>query len=487
MLSDKQLQQALAAIQKYFSEVNQLYIDKISRQIREIGELSQSSINRMIIMDDLTSNAADVKRQLRRATGLAKADINKLLADAAADVYTDPRFTDAYVNRRAGQRKSQLAKLRLNRYLELMQLQTAATMDNFANTTIIDSAYRYAADVAITAVSSGLESYDMATRRVIRTIGYNGLQMQYASGYRRRLDTAVRQNVLDAVHQIAQHGAELVGDELEFNAVEISAHMHPAKDHELVQGHVFLKSEFEKMQAGRDCVDVNGRHYAGFKRKIGEWNCMHIAVPFHTEYSVRRYTDRQLQDWLDQNQRGCVIDGKAYTIYEASQLMRRVETQVRRLKDAANAAKTAGNDPLRRQLQMQINNMMLKYQQIAKAANLAEQRERTSVEGFRYMPPLKNAAGQTIIESKKTSITGKPNSIEQVTNRKGGVDRNYYGPDGRQTKQISNNDHGHRAEAGFGKHGEHAHDYSYAEDGTLIRGPSRELTDEERRENADIL
>ena len=383
MLSNAQVQQALAKIQHYFDEVNSLYINKIASQIRKIGELSQSSINRMVILDEITADAAYVTSQLRRATGLSKVDISNILTAAAADVYTDPRFNNAYILRRAGAAKSAMAQRRLNHYLEIMLEQTSMMMDNFSNTTIISSSYRHAADVAITAVSSGLESYTEATRRVIRQIGYNGLQVQYASGYHRRLDTAIRQNVLDAVHQIAQHGADIYGQELGFNAVELSAHLHPAKDHEQVQGHVFLKTEFAKMQAGMDCVDVDGRSYTGFRRKIGEWNCMHMAVPFDTRYSVRRYTDEQLQSWLDQNKRGCVIDGKAYTIYEASQLMRKVETQVRRLKDAANAAKAAGDDQLRRQLQGQINDMMVKYQQIAAISGLAEQRQRTSVEGFR--------------------------------------------------------------------------------------------------------
>lgn len=39
----------------------------------------------------------------------------------------------------------------------------------------------------------------------------------------------------------------------------------------------------------------------------------------------------------------------------------------------------------------------------------------------------------------------------------------------------------------FGKHGEHVHDYIYASDGKLKGRPMRELTDEERKENEDIL
>ncbi len=97
---------------------------------------------------------------------------------------------------------------------------------------------------------------------------------------------------------------------------------------------------------------------------------------------------------------------------------------------------------------------------------------------------LTNTAGQTIIKVSKSNITGPRNGITQKTNAKGGIDRNYYGPDGRQTKQISNNGHGHKVEEALGKHGEHAHDYIFDAEGHLCGRPSRELTDAERKENS---
>ncbi len=100
---------------------------------------------------------------------------------------------------------------------------------------------------------------------------------------------------------------------------------------------------------------------------------------------------------------------------------------------------------------------------------------------------LTNAAGQIITPVSHTTIIAEPNSITQYTAKKGGIDRNYYGADGKQTKQISNNDHGHKEESKLGKHGEHAHDYTWTSDKTFIRGKARELTDDERRDNHDFL
>ncbi len=95
--------------------------------------------------------------------------------------------------------------------------------------------------------------------------------------------------------------------------------------------------------------------------------------------------------------------------------------------------------------------------------------------------------GPSIIEVSTTSLEGPPNGITQVTHRNGGIDRNYYDESGRQTKQVSNNDHGNPKRHNYGEHGEHAHDYVYNDDGQLVARPIRELTDDERKENGDIL
>lgn len=100
---------------------------------------------------------------------------------------------------------------------------------------------------------------------------------------------------------------------------------------------------------------------------------------------------------------------------------------------------------------------------------------------------IKNAAGQYVKIAKHASLQERPNSIIQITNSKGGISRNYYGGDGWQTKQISNNSHGHKAVENYGKHGEHAHDYIYDDDKKLVDRPYRELNEQERKENSDIL
>ncbi len=92
-----------------------------------------------------------------------------------------------------------------------------------------------------------------------------------------------------------------------------------------------------------------------------------------------------------------------------------------------------------------------------------------------------------MVKQSEVKTSGEPNAITQTQNAKGGINRNCYGNDGTQTKQISNNDHGYKAESRLGQHGEHAHDYYIDENGIIRHGKARELTDMERKENGDIL
>ena len=99
-----------------------------------------------------------------------------------------------------------------------------------------------------------------------------------------------------------------------------------------------------------------------------------------------------------------------------------------------------------------------------------------------------NAAGQTVRIVDHINLTGEqPNSITQRQNAKGGIDRNYYDENGRQVKQISNHDHEKPKTHPFGKHGEHAHDYTWNENGSVTRSKPRDLNDDERKDIGDLL
>ena len=60
MLTEDDIELALQKIQGRLDDVNALYIKKVARQIKKIGELNTSSINRLIVMAEVEQDSAEV-------------------------------------------------------------------------------------------------------------------------------------------------------------------------------------------------------------------------------------------------------------------------------------------------------------------------------------------------------------------------------------------------------------------------------------------
>ena len=390
-------EEQLERVMQHFESVNEFFIQKVAAQIARIGELIPSTMHIVEIMASMNEDIAAINARIAKAAELATADLYKLYNKALTDEYESPRFRRALEENPLPEED----RKRIENYTRYVARQTAGTMQNLSNTTIQSEQYRQAVDKAIVATNTGGTDYKTMVRETIREVGQAGMQIQYPSGYHRRLDTAVRQNVIDGAKQITQHASRMIGEALEYDAIELSAHLASAPDHEPVQGRVFLLAEFDKMQAGEDFTDADGNHYEGFRRPIGEWDCMHLVRSFDTEYSKRRYTNEQLDQWAKDNADGCEINGKHYTLYEARQRLRQIETAIRHEKDAAIAAEAAGDDVLREQCQQRINRLYESYRQTAKASGFKPRYDRANVDGFHAVKVKKPSTKET--EKSKTA------------------------------------------------------------------------------------
>lgn len=385
MLTDKQIADALDLIDDRYHGVITKYLQKVGKTINEIGHLNQSSINLLIQLRRMGVDTRTIERELQKVTRLTKQDIRKLYQKAAQNVNTDARIE--YLSKGV-----EPDNIRWEALVENIWKQTAGAMDNLANSSVITENYREAIDDAVQSVTMGAADYNSVIRDTVKRIGRAGIQVEYESTYlaadgqlkhhKRRLDSAVRQNVLDGIRQVQQKAQELIGEEIGADGVDITAHPNSAPDHEPVQGRRFDMANFQLMQSGQDFEDVDGNKYSGFERPITQWRCRHLIFYILLGVTRRMYTDEQLKQWEEENQKGCIIDGKQYTNYKATQLMRSLETEIRRQKDTAVLAKAAGDDVLRRECQSNITKLTKKYDQVADATGLRKQIGKTYVEGF---------------------------------------------------------------------------------------------------------
>ena len=173
--------------------------------------------------------------------------------------------------------------------------------------------------------------------------------------------------------------------------------------------------------------------------------------------------------------------------YGASQYMRRLETAIRKQKDVVQAARITGDGVLKRDAQSKITDLTARYKQVAEASGLKTRMERTL--------PLKTKVEPGIITPTEivtghsgTPKTAAPFSIIEHRDDSGkATGRTYYGANGYKKKDIHIDDHGNPKMHPFGKHGEHADTYGWSADGLSCSRRRRELTEDERKENADIL
>ena len=106
-------------------------------------------------------------------------------------------------------------------------------------------------------------------------------------------------------------------------------------------------------------------------------NCYHTYFPFVPGVSVRTYTD----DWLDEQNRKesepTEFRGKEYTLYEAKQRQRQMETAMRAQREKVQLLQKGGADPQEVMLQKaKYQGQLNEYSRFCRKMKLTEERER---------------------------------------------------------------------------------------------------------------
>lgn len=232
-------------------------------------------------------------------------------------------------------------------------------------------------DKAVMNVSQGKQTFDEELKQTLKQIGGSGL-VTYESGRTRRLDSAVRMNLQDSIRSFKQALTQQYGAEYQSDGVEISVHEHPAPDHEDIQGRQFTNVEYNKLQNQQKAKDLKGNVYNGAeKRRIAQYNCYHTIFNIIVGVSKPRYTDRQLERIKEQNEKGFEYNGRHYTLYEGTQLQRRIETAIRKQRDEEILAKASGDTEWLEDVRYKIKKLKVEYNALNKASGLRPKEERT--------------------------------------------------------------------------------------------------------------
>lgn len=351
-----------------FTEVNTHYLELLGKQIKDIGTLSPSNLHQLQQMMRTGANVEIIQQELARVTGQTAEDMAKLMETAAASAYEDT--SPFYEARNIGQLPLEQNVI-LRNTITAIEKVTLGEMVNLSQTTVIREVYSEAIDKAVWAVQTGQVDYHKAIRSALRETAKTGLRVEYESGYTRRLDSAVRQNVLDGTRAINQGVRDETGRQFGADGVEISAHGHCAEDHEPYQGKQMTKEAFDKLQGS-------------LHRRIGIWNCGHRVFPIILGVSSPAYNRKELAEMKSANEKGVMWGDKHYTLYEASQQQRILETSIRYAEDIITLGAAAGDTALVADTTAKLKELNTTYREFSKAADLQTRRDRIRDARKRY-------------------------------------------------------------------------------------------------------
>lgn len=374
MLSDNDLTDFSYEVASRYEKINVTLIKAMAEQIKEIGRLTPSNVNRLEQMIKYNQNIDKITYLLAQESGKSLSDIMDIYEQSGKGIYDNMLYMYKYRQLTPVPFSENIA---MQTYLSGMRTLTANTFVNLASTSVIFEPYRQLVDIAVQAITSGVSSYTDYIREAITSppLGHTlikdaweGMRVQYSSGYTRRLDSAVRMNILDGVKQVNNATREQVGKEVGADGIEITAHALCAKDHLPIQGRQFTKEKFE---------EINSQ----LKRRISTCNCKHYTFPIILGLSPKTYTSEELDEYKELSNREVDIDGKKYSRYDVTQIQRNIETEIRRQKERYIFSSGIDDKITMQKAENKILLLSRKYKSVSNQAKLAQRVNRLYVPG----------------------------------------------------------------------------------------------------------
>lgn len=399
MLSENSINYLIQPIIDRQESINTFVLNTIASRVGEIGKISPEDLRRLKLLVIFGADIREMNSTLADMSKLQVRDIKGLIKDVAIETHTDAKPLYDY------RHKSFVPydkNIKLQRIVTSIGNQTAQTYTNLSNSKAtgflirdlkhpgqlkfqsINDTYQTIMDEAIQSVKSGVD-YRVAMRKALKQLADSGIRRLYwDSGYTQRLDTAVRRNLLDAVRQIDQGVEDLIGKETGATGKELSAHINSAPDHEPFQGHQFTNKQYARLQSNENFEDIQGRHFSGVERIIGQWNCRHVARSIIVGVTKPKYTTEQLDKMIEDNAKGYTTpDGKHMTMYECTQMQRQLETKIRYAKDEQMALQAANDIIGARAARKKVIDLLAEYKKFSADCGLRPQLDRARVIGYR--------------------------------------------------------------------------------------------------------
>lgn len=391
-------------------------LQRIGKRVNEIGRLSVADAQALNNMALVKGDLKVIYRELAEVTGKNIAEIENIYGEAINEIHNDNKLLYDYRNKpfipfeentRLHAMVRAYAKATAADMINLGKTKMLRTFDPTTNKTVsVDKAYKAVLDKAVVEVSSGASDFHSSMRSCLKTLGGNGIRVDYGGGVTRRLDTVVRQNLLWGARQTFLEYSQMIGEEIGADGIEIDAHPFCRPSHEFMQGQQYI--------LGKGRI-IDGQYFESADRALSalqDYGCLHFKFSIICGVSVPAHSKEELAELHQKNTEKINIDGVEKTGYEWKQSMRQLETKTRQLKGEREILKAAGDKEGVRQVDAKINAIKDKYTKIGDKSGNELRYNRMSI--VRQNNSLTNGGSSGIINLNKQNDIFKKLTVEDL-------------------------------------------------------------------------
>lgn len=375
MLSDNQLTALTQPIIAIYNQIEMELLEKIAKrfdvydkiggslewQLKKLDELGALTNESIKVIASMSKKGEKEIAQMLKDASLGNIDMD-LLATAFTNgfIFVDPKKLMQSPALRA---TVELSYKELGKTYKLIQTKALESTKQ-AYMDIINRAYIETA--------SGIYDYGTSIRGALRDMADQGIS---GATYRRgnkyvkySIEGTVRRDTITAVHQLANKGAEQAAKEIGADYVEVSAHIGARVAKDPIGNHAGWQGKVYKIEGSEpkypNLTEKTG--YPGDIQGLGGVNCRHRMFPFFPGISVpNKYQ----------------IDEKENKkVYEATQIQRGMERQIRKLKKRMIVAKASGDMDQAKAYRKALTEKQEQIAKFCKDNNLRRQTEREMVQ-----------------------------------------------------------------------------------------------------------
>ena len=359
-------------------------LQRIGKRIGKYGKMSLSDVKAINNIAVVKQDMEAITKELAKVTGYNISQIEQMygelleeqhLANQPLYDYRGKTFVPFAENRELQAIARAYAKTTGETMINLAKTKALCILDHNGKQIGLQKYYTDVLDKAVMQVTTGAMDFHTAMRDSIIELGGSGVRVDYGGGVTRRLDTAVRQNLLWGAKQASIEYNTMIGEELGADGVEIDAHSNPRESHMFMQGQQYSLH-------GKKTI--NGVVYEDFKASgaedaLQDYGCLHYRTPILLGISEPRFSKEQLAQIEADNKKQYTVGNLEGNKYFFSQKMRNLESATRQQKTIRDLVRSSGDKVLVKKCNEKIKAYRQKYDEIAEATGLYPETKRMSV------------------------------------------------------------------------------------------------------------